>query len=517
MKRIKIHWLAVLLLIATASGCSEQERNIVQEKSLLKRCPGFMETGKPSLAYSAECGSLKVKQNPDDPASKEIDIEILRLPAISPAAQKDPLFLIQGGPGGSSIEMANFLHGFFADVRKNRDLIFVDQRGTGKSNPLRCTQLSVKDMGLPEDEQLEKYLGLMRDCANDKKDALPFYTTLHAVHDLDAVRKALGYEKINLWGTSYGTRVALEYAHRYPQHSRTMILDAVAPKEIALSKFSARDSLAALTAVNDECQAQAECARLFGDIMIKAETVYTRLQIADQAGTPIQVSYKHPLNQVSDELRLSARIFSQLIFSALYSRDLTVLLPQAISQAEQENYQLIATLFALAAEQSQKMNIADAMHFSVLCNEDWHFVSPGDVETTPPFFGLNAIKDRDAVCAFWPKANLPEDYWNPIRSDVPALLLSGKHDPVTPEYWAKQVAQGLSNATSLLASGGNHGISMEGCLPQIIAQFIERGSMRDVKTECVGNIKPLPLVLGANQKKTSSTSNSSVSNDGGQP
>ncbi|HTF97788.1 MAG TPA: alpha/beta hydrolase [Cellvibrio sp.] len=514
---LKAKCFAMFLLVIGCAGCVENENVAVNAQPILKRCPGFTETGKPPLAYSAECGSVSVKENPADPESKEINIEILRLPAISPAAQKDPLFLIQGGPGGSSIEMANFLHGFFADVRKNRDLIFVDQRGTGKSNPLRCTQLSLEDIHLSEGEQIEKYLGLMKQCASDKKDSLPFYTTLHAVQDLDVVRKALGYEKINLWGTSYGTRVALEYAHQFPQHARTIILDAIAPKEIALSKFSARDSLAALAAVNAECLAQADCAKMFGDIVAKTETIYARLNVADQSGTPLIVSYGHPLNQVKDEFNLTARIFSQLIFSALYSRDLTVLLPQAISQAEQGNYELIATLFALSVEQSQKMNLADAMHFSVLCNEDWYFISANDVETTPPFFGLNAIKDRDAVCAFWPKANLPEEYYQPIHSEIPALLLSGKHDPITPEYWADQVARTLPNSTRLSAAGGNHGISMEGCLPQIIAQFIERGSMQDVKTECVSNIKPLPLVLGANQKKTSSANNSSVSNDGGQP
>jgi pimeloyl-ACP methyl ester carboxylesterase len=497
------------------SGCNEPRTATANNTSILKPCPGFIETGKPPLVYSAECGRITVKENQSDPASKDVAIEILRLPAISPAAQQDPLFLIQGGPGGSSIELASYIHGFFADVRKNRDLVFVDQRGTGKSNPLRCEQLSPADLQLPELIQMEKYVALMQKCATEKKESLPFYTTLNAVQDLDAVRQALGYEKVNLWGVSYGTRVALEYAHRYPQHTRSIVLDGVAPKEIALSKFSARDSLAALEAVNNECQEQPACAQLFGDIVQKAERVYARLQMADQSGVPLVINYEHPLTQLPEQLTLTAKTFSMLVFSALYSRDLTVLLPQAISHAEQENYRLLATLFALSFEQSQKMNIADAMHFSVICNEDWHFISTTDVETTPPFFGLNAIKERDTVCAFWPKAHLPDDYWAPIHTDVPALLLSGKHDPVTPEIWADLVADNLPNATRLVAAGGNHGISTEGCVPQIIAQFIERASMHDVKTECVANIKPLPLILGANQKKmSSSAASSSISSEG---
>ncbi len=503
--------LSIISCLFMLAGCSEQQEAAAIQQSLLHACPGFVETGKPPLVSGAQCGRLTVKENSADPVSKDIDIEILRLPAISPAAQQDPLFLIQGGPGGSSIEMANFIHGVFADVRKNRDLIFVDQRGTGKSNPLRCEQLNGADLQLPESIQMEKYLQYMESCSEKFKASLPFYTTLYAVQDLDAVRVALGYKTINLWGVSYGTRVALEYAKRYPQSTRSIILDGVAPTEIALSKFSARDSLAALTAVNNECLAQPECVRTFGDILQKTEIVYARLQLADQRGVPLVVHYAHPVYQQQEQLTLTAKNFSMLIFNALYSRDLTVLLPQAISEAEQENYRLLAAVFSLAMEQSQKMNIADAMHFSVLCNEDWHFISATDVETTPPFFGLNAIKDRNIICGFWPKAHLPEDYWQPVHSEVPALLLSGKHDPVTPESWADQVASGLPNSVRLLAAGGNHGVSFEGCVPQIIAQFIERGSMTDVKTDCVTNIKPLPLVLGANRKKSSSSVASSAS------
>lgn len=497
-----------LLAVVWLVGCGKPQDVTTAAQSLLQPCPGFVETGKPPLVSGAQCGRLSLRENAADPASKNIDVEILRLPAISPAAQQDPLFLIQGGPGGSSIEMASFIHGFFADVRKNRDLVFVDQRGTGKSNPLRCEQLTLAELQLPEAVQMAKYVQLMRQCAGKYKDALPFYTTLQAVQDLDAIRIALGYKTINIWGVSYGTRVALEYARRYPQATRSIVLDGVAPKDIALSKFSARDSFAALAEVNAECLAQQECKNQFGNILQKAEMVYARLQFADQNGEPLVIGYVHPVNQQPEHLTLTAKNFSVLVFNALYSRDLTVLLPQAISEAEQENYRLLAAIFSMAMEQSQKMNIADAMHFSVLCNEDWHFISESDVETTPPFFGLNAIKDRNQVCGFWPKASLPEDYWAPVHSDVPALLLSGKHDPVTPESWAALVAAGLPNSASLLAAGGNHGISTEGCVPQIIAQFIERGSMQDVKTDCVANIKPLPLVLGANQKKSSSASSS---------
>lgn len=502
-----------LLLLA----CNDQKNAPAAARSLLTACPGFEETGKPPVVYGAQCGELRVRENPDDAQSPEISIAILRLPAISPVPKADPLFLIQGGPGGSSIEMANQLHGFFADVRKNRDLVFVDQRGTGKSNALHCEKISPVDANLPDAVLLDKQQGIMRDCVEKYKNVLPYYTTWHAVQDLDAVRAALGYQQINLWGVSYGTRVALEYSRRFGAHTRSLVLDGIAPVAIALGKYSTRDMLAALTAVNEECLAQQECAAHYGSPLEKAEVIYARLRDAEAAGEPVSVVYQHPRHQQPATQRLTPRAFSMLMFMALYSRDTTVLLPEMISRAEQGDYGLLAALLALTAEQAQTMNIAEGMHFSVVCNEDWPLISPSERNTIPPFFGFNPVEDKGMVCDIWPAAKLPEDYWQPIHSEVPALLLSGKYDPVTPSTWADYVASSLPNSTSLLVQGGNHGVSTEGCMPQIVAQFIERTSMTNVNSSCAEKIKPLPLVLGANEAASSSSSASSAPSEGVTP
>jgi pimeloyl-ACP methyl ester carboxylesterase len=502
--KIKIHYLLRLVLVAMLSflqACSPQQENESATSAFMHLCPGFVETGKAPLVYGAECGELRVKENPADASSSDISVAILRLPAISPVSDADPLFLIQGGPGGSSIDMANQIHGFFADVRKNRDLVFVDQRGTGKSNPLHCEQLAPDDSKLTEAIQTEKQLALIKNCAEKYQANSAFYTTIYAVQDLEAVRVALGYGKINLWGGSYGTRVALEYARRYPEQTRSIILDGVAPVSIALPKYFARDAMAALTAINDECLAQTDCAVLFGNLVKKAETVLQRLIALQDKGESLQVNYEHPRNQLAESLNLTPRTFSSLLFLSLYSRDLTVLLPRAISYAEQEDYRLLAALSALSSEQSTSMNIAEGMRYSVICSEDWSLVSAQDIARAKPFLGFSFVKEMQAVCDHWPKAELPAEYWRPVISNVPALLLSGKHDPVTPDAWAQAVAEHLPNATLLSAPGGNHSISAEGCVPQLIAQFIERASMENVKSDCVNNIKPLPLVLGANQKK----------------
>jgi len=505
--RIFIILLSVIFLEACAKHDSGDQAVAAKKvtTSIMKACPGFAETGKPALVYGAECGDLSVKENPADNNSREINIHILRLPAISPAAKRDPLFLIQGGPGGSSIDMAAMIYYAFADVRKNRDLIFVDQRGTGKSNAMQCEQLQDTEQLLPEFEQSTKALQLVKACAEKYRQQVPFYTTPYAVQDLDAVRQTLGYEKINLWGVSYGTRVALEYMRNFPKQTRTAILDGVAPVQIALPKYFQIDAQASLQRVNDECQLQEKCKAQFGDIIEKATLVSDRFVKAQREGHPIKIQFEHPRNKQLTSLVLTPKRFSSLIFMSLYSRDLTVLLPNGISDAERGDYRLIASLSALAEEQSSFTGISEGMRYSVVCNEDAQFISGDDIAQAQPFFGMNMVKDFADICALWPKAELPPNYNQAISSSIPTLLLSGNHDPVTPPRWAAIVAKSLANSLSLVAPGGNHSISIEGCVPKIIAQFIELGSFEGIQTDCVKNIVPLPSVLGANEKKSSSS------------
>lgn len=497
-------------LLGFVSACTPPASDIASKRDFMKPCPGFAQTGKAPLVFGAECGELTVRENPDDVNSPELVLSVLRLPAISPVPAQDPLFLIQGGPGGSSIALAAQVHGYFADVRKHRDLVFVDQRGTGKSNPFACESLSEDDKHLTDSGQMEKYVALMRACAQQYQEQLPFYTTPYAVNDLDQVREALGYTHINVWGASYGTRVALEYARQYPQHARALVLDGVAPTSMALPKFFARDAMTALEAMNKACSAQVDCVAEYGDIVQQAEMIAQSLLEAQRRNSPWVVNFEHPRHQQMETLTITPRKFSSLVFSALYSRDLTVLLPRAINSAAQGDFRLLAALSVLASEKSMDLNISDAMHFSVVCNEDWHFISDRDVQQSSAFFGLNRLKDMAAVCKFWPKAKMPNYYWQAVRSDTPTLMLSGKYDPVTPALWADQVAETLSASTHLLVPGGNHIVSTEGCVPQVIAQFVEQGNMKNINTDCIQHIKPLPMGLGANKKGDDQSASSST-------
>jgi pimeloyl-ACP methyl ester carboxylesterase len=489
----------LLICIAiTLTACDPQSNNTESAKSsILKPCPGFTETGYPPLVDGAECGELLVNENPDDPQSQKISLNILRLPAISPAPEKDPVFLIQGGPGGSSVEMAKQIHMVFYDVRKNRDLIFVDQRGTGKSNPLKCKK-PPEELNQWKERQQREWMDVeMQRCADEFRAASVFYTTSYAVQDLDRVRSALGYESINLWGGSYGSRVVIQYARQFPKYLRSMVLDGVAPVDIALPDYFARDVMQSLNKINEQCLKNTACVSLYGNMLEKIAIILEGLKKAEAEEKTVTIQYRDPQHNQAKTWILNPREFSALIFSALYSRDVSALLPQIISDAEKEEYQALVSLNSLTTKSFGRLEISDAMRYSVICNEDRVL----SVQNPQPqkFLEYNFVEEMERVCAIWPKTNLPADYYLPLKTDIPALLLSGEFDPVTPVSWAELVNQHLTDSLSLLAPGGHHIVSTEGCVPQLIAQFYERASTDNLKTDCVQNILPLPMDLGANR------------------
>ncbi len=502
----KSKWPAWRYISVALIGLSALVANAQTPALQLKPCPGFAETGKPPLVYGAQCGQLAVKENPDDPHSREINLEILRLPAISPAPKADPLLLIQGGPGGSSVAMAEQVQGFFSELRKNRDLVFVDQRGTGKSNPLNCEALSSDEQLLPEAEQKARFNEVMHDCAKKYAEVASFYTTPYAVKDLEQVRIALGYPQVNLWGGSYGTRVVLEYMREFPQSLRAVVMDGLAPVQVALPAQVAQTARAALEKLNAQCANQPQCLSQYGDLLDNAQTLLQRLEAA---GKPLRIAYEHPRTQERKTLPLSKANFASLVFMSLYSRELSVLLPQVLHQAAEGDYRMLASLFALASEQPTFANMAQGLHYSVICAEDAQLYGAPNAEKNK-FLDLDMTQEARDICAYWPKGQVPADYYQPVVAATPALLLSGAVDPVTPKPFAELVLKHLSNAQALEAPGGHHIISIEGCMPQLIAQFIDQASMANINTSCVQKIKPLPLLLGADAAASSSSSAASV-------
>jgi pimeloyl-ACP methyl ester carboxylesterase len=480
-----------LLMVSGLFGCDRTDRAIGENAvPWLTRCPDFSKTGKAPVEQNAQCGSFEVSENPQDSNSKKIALNVLRIPAVNPVPEKDPLFIVAGGPGQSAVVVAESIHRVFSDIRKNRDIVFVDQRGTGKSNPLDCDVEADDTKQLSEAEQKAFAKEATTKCIEKHKDHAAYYTTNYAVTDLDEVRDALGYEKINLWGGSYGSRVVLEYMRRYPAHMRAGVLDGAAPVAIALPWFMEVDGLAGLQAINKQCAAYSACASHYGNIVEKAERVSSKLMARTQ-----EIKISHPRTQEKINVSLTAQDFSSMVRLALYNRDVSSLLPQVISDADSGDYQLFASLSYLAKSKSEMAGISYGMHYTIACNEDYALYKDKNAQDSNVFLNSNIVQLYTEICVQWPRATLPADYWEDVKSDLPVLILSGAMDPVTPPRWGDYVKKNLTNAIHVVAPGGHHIISGDGCISQLIAAFIAKGDGKDLDTKCAQNIQPLAIHL----------------------
>src|SRR6187399_166331 len=320
------------------------------------------------LALSAECATVKIAENPAEPHGRAIELFVARVPAISLNKKPDPLFLIAGGPGTSSVDLYTSSAGSFERVRRDRDIILVDQRGTGRSHRLDC---DYGDQNLFERiDEVEVGPANLK-CRDEltKKSDLRMYTTSVAVRDLDRVRQLLGYERINLYGNSYGTRVAQHYARRFPKSTRAVILDGVVNPEVVLGPAIAIDAEHALERILKRCTDNADCAKAFKNPSADYRDLRARLTDKPEPTMVSDVATGRPIH-----FDFTARHLSAVLRFASYNDDQAALLPLSLHLATHEgNFTPLASQFRVFAN-SLEESFAYGMHNSVACSEDTPFI-----------------------------------------------------------------------------------------------------------------------------------------------
>lgn len=429
----------------------------------------------------ARCGTLTVPEDRDNPSGRQIELHLAVIPAVKRSPEPDALFLLAGGPGQSAIETFPAMLALVSPIRRDRDIVLVDQRGTGKSNPLRC-------LG-PEDEALagEEALTKLKSCPQTLDADLRFYTTEIAMADLDEVRSALGYETINLYGASYGTRAALTYLRLYPQRVRTMTLDAVVDPEFILFLDAAEDGQAALDILFVRCEGDEACREAFPNLRSEFDRLLARLE-----DSPAHITIPHPLTNKPLELTVTRHMITSMVFNTLYAPDLAATLPLSIHTAYQdENYiPLISQAFLVNA------GLYDGMFYSVTCTEDAPLISAVEAarRSEQSVFG-NRTVDFSAICDEWAKGEVSPSFREPIASDVPVLILSGEADPITPPRHADRLAESLSNEIHVVFSGMGHGNLSSRCSVNLFKAFIESASVVGLDTVCVDGVQPPPFFV----------------------
>jgi pimeloyl-ACP methyl ester carboxylesterase len=427
----------------------------------------------------AQCGILARPLDPARPESGVIELRVAVVPALTLEPLPDPLVPIAGGPGQSSIEFyAAYAHAF-EQIRRNRDIVLLDQRGTGSSAALDCRM----------DEDVLKAQYSREEVIEDAQkclDAMPydprFFTTSVAVTDLEAVREALDYPTFNIYGVSYGTRVAQHFARRYPAATRTVILDGVVPPQLALGPDIATEAQRALDAIFHRCARSADCNARFPHVADEFTRVRGTLE-----ENPVTVEIPDPVTWKVESIPFGHEQLAGALRILSYHPNTVALMPLLVHEAAAGNYRPLASQFLMAAR-SMLDALSIGMHNAVMCTEDAPFFGQAGYDRDAleaTYMGAVQLDGIEAICSIWPRGVLDDDLRSPLASDLPVLLLSGDADPITPPRFAEMAAVGLSNSLSLTGVDQGHGQAGRTCIPEIMAQFVESASVANLDENCL--------------------------------
>ena len=454
----------------------------------------LVECRVPGIRHAVQCGVVRRALDPARPAGTMIDVHYVVVPAMARRKLPDPVFVLAGGPGQSAIGIAPSTLPLFGRLNNRRDIVFVDQRGTGRSAPLECADPKHEALADQADtnrqfDQLMACQAALLKLPYIKAPAdLGLFTTTIAMQDLDAVRRQLGAERINLIGVSYGTRAALEYLRQFPGAVRRSVLDAVAPPDMALPASFSTDGQAAWDALLRACEQDALCHGRHPALRADWAALLKRL--------PRPVVVAHPLTGAPERFALTREMVLSAVRGALYAPAVAAALPAAISAAAGGRYEGLVGIGALLTS-GKGSQPALGMHFSVVCAED--VPKLGDVQGSPAAnppgidFGNDQAALYQRVCARWPRGEVPAAFYRVPPSRAPVLLFSGGLDPVTPPRHGERIAKALGpGAQHVVVPNAGHGAMAIGCARDVIFRFIDAVQDSDATAVDAGCLKAIP-------------------------
>lgn len=441
------------------------------------------------LAVTAQCAQLEVPEDYAAPGGAHLTLRLARISAISRRTRPEPLFVLAGGPGQGAADLYTSVLPAFGRIHRDRDIVLLDQRGTGASQPLNCPE---------EEEELDESTpqaarALTARCLASltPRAHVAYYTTSLAVRDLEAARTALGYARIALYGASYGTRVAQHYLRHHPQQVAAVILDGVVPVELVIGPATALDAEAALGQILRRCAGEPACQGRFD------ATGDYRAVRAELAAHAVPVAASDPSGGAPRPLAFGPEQLATVLRLASYASEYAALLPLWLHGAHAtHDYAPLAAQYLLL-ERSYG-DLAVGMHHSVVCAEDVPFYGRVDrAALAPTYMGSRQVDALQAVCEVWPRGPMDADLHAPLHSLVPALLLSGSADPVTPPQYAHQAARGFAHAQEIVLQGFGHGQLTVPCIDGIMARFLDAPA-QPLDISCSARARPMPFFTSVN-------------------
>ncbi len=479
--------LPLALLAATLVAPRSEARQLGELS--FEKCELPVVGIRPSNPVNAECTTLKAPEAPDGQGGRQIELAIALVPSRSPKPLPDPVFILAGGPGQAAREVWRGMAGSFREVLAERNVILLDQRGTGASNRLDCPLPTDSDP-LAVDVDTALAAQLARDCVAQAQDThdVRWYSTEDAALDLDRVRAAIGAEQVNLVGVSYGTRMGQIYAKRYPARVRTLLLDSAVPNELMLGSEHAINLEDTLKRQLDRCKDDAECGKRFGDPYATLKSLAEQLR-----AQPRMVAARDPRTGETAERPLSANTLAVVARMYMYSGETAALLPLILAEAQAGRFEPLMSQGAMMSDDLGSQ-IANGMQWSVMCAEDVPGFTP-----RPQDDGLMLRQDLVSMaiawCSAWPTREIPADFHAPMSGDTPVLVMSGEFDPVTPPRYGDQVVKNLPNGRHLIVPGQGHSVLGRGCGPKLLTQFIKDADAKKLDADCLKQQTPAPFFL----------------------
>ena len=437
----------------------------------------------------ARCGTLRVPEDRGHAKEASIELKVAVVPALNRRSTASPMFLLAGGPGQSAMQVYVALSSAFARINRNHAIVLLDQRGTGTSSPQACEY--PEEWQQPVDP-MPALRQATRDCLDKLGQRVRFYTTSIAVRDLDGMRAALGYEQIDLYGASYGTRVAELYMRRYPARVRGVILDGVTYPEQIIGAETPRDGENALNLIVARCRHAPDCAATYPDLQQDLESLLRQF-----GPRKVMVTIDDPNSGLPLEIEFNRRILGAALRFLSYSAMQASLLPALIHEAVHGKLRPLASQSIMNARQIGDQ-LANGMQYSVICSEDEPFFAAANIDRAAmarTYQGTELVDALHEICKLWPRGPVDTDLHDPLRSDIPTLLLSGEADPVTPPADAERAAVGLTQHRHLVLNGEGHGQLTTGCVPRLMAEFLDGTAPGKLDATCLKQHTPEPFFL----------------------
>jgi pimeloyl-ACP methyl ester carboxylesterase len=477
-----MHQTLVLLLVGLLAISAANAQSLELTDCRISAGPG-------AHSMAARCGTMARPLDPTGVEPGEIELRVAVVPALNLTPEPDPLVPIAGGPGQGSVQFYTAYSWAFESVRRNRDILLIDQRGTGESATMDC---EFDDDLIEGEYSVEQTVEYTERCLEQLPYDPRFFTTSVAVTDLEAVREALGYPSLNLYGVSYGTRVAQHFARRYPGSTRTLVIDGVVPPQISLGPEIATESQAAVDKILARCAEDEACNERFPNVGADFKRVVAALREA-----PKNIIVPHPSTGRPEELEFGEGELAGAIRLLAYHPNSIALMPLLIHEAGKGNYVPLGSQFKMTM-----IAMLDAlslgMHNTIMCTEDVPFYDKSAIDydaLAASYMGAFQLDALEAICSVWPAGPIDDEFKVALLTTAPVLLLSGDADPITPPRYADLAAIDLENATHLIGRNQGHGQISVGCMPRLVADFIETADPATLDAECMDRSFVMPFFL----------------------